>query len=193
MGPTTHWPSIDVDDKGNTYIVWTEDGKGSRHGGVWYSYSKTAGRTWAKPISLDASRDGTDIWPWLAVGDPGRVAVAWLETNRKLPGNNAENAAPNDPWRIKAAQTVNGLGCDTCGRPGFRTTLATPKAVKRGTICTGGTVCQAELIDRRMGDYFTVEIDGTGRMYAGYSDVRQGGAVALPGFVQQTGGPRFLR
>jgi hypothetical protein len=75
--------------------------------------------------------------------------------------------------------------------PGFRVVAATPEPVHRGTICQGGTICQAQLVDRRMGDYFTIEIDGEGRMWAGYSDTRQGGAVALPGFVRQSGGPLF--
>src|ERR687891_1974167 len=77
-------------------------------------------------------------------------------------------------------------------RTGCRLATMTPDPVHRGTICQGCTACQAELVDRRMGDYFTVEIDATGRMWAGYSDTRRGGAVALPGFVRQAAGPRFL-
>jgi hypothetical protein len=63
----------------------------------------------------------------------------------------------------------------------------------RGTICQGGTVFQAEGIDRRLGDFFTIEVDNTGRMWGGYSDTRQGGAVALPAFVRQNGGPTLVR
>jgi hypothetical protein len=48
------------------------------------------------------------------------------------------------------------------------------------------------LIDRRLGDYFSVDVDGTGRMYAGYADTRVPGSVSLPGFVRQTGGPSLL-
>ena len=95
-------------------------------------------------------------------------------------------------WRVMAAQTMTGLGCARSDRSGFRTTVATPDPVHQGTICNQGTVCQAQLIDRRMADYFTVEIDQTGRIFAGYSDTRQGGIVALPGFVRQTGGPRLF-
>jgi hypothetical protein len=42
----------------------------------------------------------------------------------------------------------------------------------------GGTICQAQLIDRRLGDYFTIDIDTTGAVVAAYSDTRQGGAGA---------------
>jgi hypothetical protein len=60
-------------------------------------------------------------------------------------------------------------------------------------VCTGGTICQAELIDRRLGDYFTIDITWDGKLVAAYSDTRQGGAVALPAFFKQTGGPSFNR
>ena len=62
-----------------------------------------------------------------------------------------------------------------------------------GTVCMGGTTCQAMLIDRRLGDYFTIDIDTTGALVAAYSDTRQGGAVSLPAFLRQTGGTSFLK
>ena len=187
----SHWPAIDVDRKGNLYIVWDEKGGGGRDAGVYYSYSTNAGNSWAEPIRVDGSND-TDLWPWLAVGAPGKVAIVWLEASKKLPDNDAETSGDHT-WRIIAAQTLNGLGCRGSDASGFRRAVATPKPVHRGTICNSGTVCQAQGIDRRMGDYFTVAIDNTGRMWAGYSDTRQGGSVALPGFVRQSGGPKFGR
>jgi len=62
-----------------------------------------------------------------------------------------------------------------------------------GTICMGGTICQAEAVDRRLGDYFTIDVDTTGALVAAYSDTRQGGAVSLPAFLRQTGGPKFAK
>jgi hypothetical protein len=186
----SHWPSFDLDPAGNLYITWDESGQGGRDAGVWFSYSADRGATWADPVRVDP--DGrTDIWPWLAAGDNGRVAVAWLEAGRRLPNHDAETPGEHG-WRVVGAQTLNGHGCRHSETPGFRVATMTPDPVHRGTICQGGTVCQAELVDRRMGDYFTVEIDETGRVWAGYSDTRRGGAVALPGFVRQAGGPRFL-
>lgn len=185
----SHWPAVDVDAAGNVYIVWDEGGAGERPAGVYYSYSTTAGRTWADPVRVDAN-NRTDLWPWLVVGAPGKVALAWLEADTELPDSNVETPGEHG-WRIVMAQTLNGLGCRTSGTPGFRTSVATPEPVHTGTICNSGTVCQAQGVDRRMGDYFTISIDLTGRLWAGFSDTRQGGAVALPGFVRQTGGPKF--
>jgi hypothetical protein len=44
-----------------------------------------------------------------------------------------------------------------------------------------------------LGDYFTIDIDWSGRLVAAYSDTRQGGSVALPAFFRQTGGTSFNR
>ncbi|MDQ3940948.1 MAG: hypothetical protein M3238_06345 [Actinomycetota bacterium] len=187
----SHWPAFDIDSQGNLYLVWDESGEGDRAAGVYYSYSTDEGRTWAHPIRVDET-DDTDLWPWLAVGARGKVAIAWLEASEKLPGNDAETSGDHG-WRIVAAQSLNGLGCGGGRSPSFRTSVATPKPIHRGTICNSGTVCQAQGIDRRLGDYFSIEIDGTGALWAGYSDTRQGGAVALPGYFRQTGGPRFGR
>lgn len=185
-----HWPSFDLDPEGNLYVAWDETGKGGRSAGVYYSYSTDRGGSWAAPVRVSRGHR-TAIWPWVAVGDPGRVTVSWLEAGRHLPGNDPETPGQHG-WRIRAAVSLNGLGCPRSPEPGFAVSTATRRPVHRGTICNGGTVCQAQGVDRRMGDFFTTAVDNTGRMWAGYSDTRQGGAVALPGFVRQTGGPRLV-
>jgi hypothetical protein len=188
----SHWPAIDVDRRGNVYIVWDEGGNGSRAAGVWYSYSTDAGRTWAPPVRVDQD-DSTDIWPWIAVGDSGRVAIAWFGNDHQLPQHDAEQAGPDDGWNVYVAQTLTGLGCRGSTSAGFRVSRATPEPFHVGTVCMGGTICQAQLVDRRLGDYFTIDIDNSGAVVAAYSDTRQGGAVSLPAFFRQTGGPSFLR
>ena len=188
----SHWPAIDTDVDGNVYITWDENGGGDRAAGVWYSYSTDGARTWAPPTRVDES-DATDLWPWIAVGAPGRVAVAWFGNDNKLPDNDPEQATDDDPWNVYVAQTLTGLGCGRTSSPGFTVVKATPEPFHVGTVCTGGTICQAELIDRRLGDYFTIDIDWSGRLVAAYSDTRQGGAVALPAFFRQVGGTIFNR
>jgi LPXTG-motif cell wall-anchored protein len=185
-----HWPAFDLDPAGNLYITWDENGGGERPAGVYYSWSTDEGRTWAKPVRLDQD-EKTDIWPWLAVGDTGRVAVSWFQADVELPDQNAETAGDHG-WRVVAAASLTGLGCGPNTTPGFSVSTATPNPVHTGTICQQGTTCQAQLVDRRLGDYFSIEIDGHGRMYAAYSDTQQGGSVSLPGFVRQKGGPSFL-
>src|SRR4051812_14333171 len=187
----SHWPAIDVDSAGNVYVVWDEGGHGSRPAGVYYSYSIDGARTWAAPTRVDPD-DHTDIWPWIAAGSPGRVAIAWFGNDHRLPENDAEQAGPNDPWNLYVAQTLTGLGCTGSSAPGFKVTRATPEPFHVGTVCMGGTICQAQLVDRRLGDYFTIDVDTTGALVAAYSDTRQGGSVALPAFFRQTGGTTYL-
>ncbi len=187
----SHWPAFHLDPSGNLYLVWDEGGDGNRPAGVWYAYSDDAGRTWSDPIRVDPD-DRTDIWPWIAVGDEGRVGIAWFGTNEALPDHNAERADEDNPWHVYVAQTLNGLGCTDSAVPGFTVVQATPEPFHVGTICQGGTICQAQLVDRRLGDYFSIEVDGTGALVAAYSDTRQGGSVALPAFFRQTGGASFF-
>lgn len=185
-----HWPSIDVASDGSIYATWDESGEGPRPAGIYFSSSGDGGRTWLAPKRLDS--DGrTDIWPWLAVGDSGRVAVAWLEADVALPKEDAETPGTHG-WRVMMVETTSGLGC-AGGAPVFSApTAATPDPVHTGTICQGGTACQAQAIDRRMGDYFSVGVDATGAAFVGVSDTRKGGAVSLPLFVRQSGGTSLL-
>ena len=186
-------PTFDMDAEGNLYIVWTENGTGERPAGIWYSYSTDRAKSWAAPIRVDPGKQ-TDIWPWISVGEPGKVSIVYLATDAVLENNNAELAAEDDEWHVISAHTFDGLGCGRSEAPGFNLTQASKDPVHRGTICMGGTVCQAQLIDRRLGDYFANEIDGQGHTYISVSTTtpeEAGGAVALPLVIRQVSGPRF--
>ncbi len=185
-----HWPAFALDPSGNLYLTWDEAGGPARPAGIYYSRSTDAGRHWAAPVKVNTSAH-TAIWPWIGVGDNGRVGIAWLEADRVLPKNDAQTSGSYG-WRIVGAATTTGLGCAASATPSFSVAVATPTPIHTGTICTGGTVCQAELVDRRLGDYFSVDVDRTGRMYVGYSDTQTAAAVSLPAFVRQRGGPSLL-
>ncbi len=181
-----HWPAFDLDPSGNLYMVWDDNGVGDLEAGIYYSYSTTAGKTWSKPLRVNTN-DNTAIWPWIGVGDDGKVGIAWFEADVALPNHNGATQGDHG-WRVVGATSITALGCEGGKKPSFAVATMTPEPIHVGTICQGGTVCQATATDRRLGDYFSVDIDGEGMMYAGYSDTRQGGAVSLPGFVRQNGG-----
>jgi hypothetical protein len=182
-----HWPSFDIDAEGNLYVTWDERGTGDRPAGIYYSSSTDGGRTWTAAQRVSRTTN-TQIWPWISVGDKGNVAIAWFEADVELPDHDAETPGDHG-WRVVMAGTENGLGCATGPQPGWAVSTATADPIHRGTICQGGTACQAMAIDRRLGDFFTIDIDMSGRAWAGYSDTSKGGATALPGFVRQEGGP----
>jgi hypothetical protein len=185
-----HWPAFDLDPAGNLYLTWDESGTGGRPAGIYYSRSTDRGKHWATPVRVNTNTH-TAIWPWIGVGDNGRVGIAWLEADRTLPANDAETSG-SYPWRIVGAATTTGLGCSGSATPSFSVAVATPTPIHTGTICQGGTTCQATLTDRRLGDYFSVDVDNTGRMYVGYSDTQINAGVSLPAFVRQRSGPALL-
>lgn len=182
--------AIDLDPAGNVYITWDERVEGEREPGIWFSSSKDGARTWSTPVRVDDGT-GTAIWPWIAVGDEGRASISWLQADTQLPDNDAETPGDHG-WRIAVAATTTGLGCAQSSTPSFTRAFATQEPVHRGTICQSGTTCQGTLTDRRLGDYISMDIDGKGFAYVGYSDTRVPGAVSLPGFVRQSGGPSML-
>jgi len=180
-------PSYRVDPDQNVHIVWCESGGGARDAGIYYSVSEDEGRNWSDPLELNDGPE-TVIWPWMAVGDAGRPAIVWLKASRELPDHDPETVG-NHTWSVIAAGSRNSLA----GNPKFHEEVATPRPIHQGTICGSGTVCQAQGVDRRLGDFFSVQVDNEGRMWIGYPDTRQGGAVCLPGFVRQEGGIEFYK
>lgn len=185
-----HWPAFDLDPSGNVYMVWDDNGVGELPAGIYYAYSTDAGKTWSKPQRVN-NNTNTAIWPWIGVGDDGRVGIAWFEADTELPNHDAETQGTHG-WRVVGATSITALGCAGGKLPSFSVATMTPDPIHTGTICQGGTACQATATDRRLGDYFSVEVDGEGRMVAAYSDTRQGGSISLPGFVRQNGGASLL-
>lgn len=187
-------PTFAMDDAGNLYATWPEDGS-VRERGIYYAYSSDQGQSWSTPQRVDDTPEDK-LWPWVAVGAPGQVAVAWLQTNVATDSSSPGEAdAADKPWQVMLAYTSSGLGCIGEGSAAklaaFSVMQASDEPPHTGTICQGGTLCQAQLIDRRLGDYFGLEVAGDGSVHIAMSDTRQGGAVALPLHIRQVGGPKL--
>jgi len=187
-------PTFAIDDAGNLYATWPEGGS-VRPRGIYYAYSTDQGQSWSVPQRVDDAPEDK-IWPWIAVGAPGQVALGWLQTNAATTSDTpGEVDAADKPWHVMLAHTHSGLGCgdDTSAAriAAFKVTQATGEAPHIGTVCQGGTLCQAQLIDRRLGDYFGLEVAGDGSVHIAMSDTRQGGGVALPLHIRQTGGAKL--
>jgi hypothetical protein len=111
----SHWPAFDLDPTGNLYVTWDESGQGERPAGVYYATSRDGARTWSAPVRVDTD-DNTDIWPWLAVGDDGRVAIAWLEADVALPDNDAETAGDHGQMSVLSSVSTR-IGSDQVRAP----------------------------------------------------------------------------
>ena len=187
---STIGPTLDIDARGNLFVVWDDDGSANREKGIWFTYSTDRGLTWAEAVKIDQAGEGTAFWPWVAAGESGAI-VTWLQHDEPVPGNEPQNATGD--WYVMTSLV---RGCDLDEVPGVDTLAAptTParayeEPVHQGTICTGGTTCQAVAVDRRLGDYFANAIDRDGNTYISVADTMQGGAVSLPRVIRQVGGP----
>ncbi len=184
-------PTFDMDAEGNLYATWS-DNPANDKAGIFYASSTDQGETWSTPIKLDTSAHD-DVWPWIAVGEKGNVAVAWLESNKATNATlGGEAGGEGTEWHVKVATSTSALGCDASDTAAFTVTTASSEPVHVGTICQHGTTCQADRTDRRLGDYFTVEVDAEGAVHVAVSDTRQGGAISLPLHIRQTDGPLLV-
>ena len=186
-------PTFAIDDAGNLYATWPEQGS-VRPRGIYYAYSTDQAQTWSTPQRVDTAAEDK-LWPWIAVGAPGQVVISWLQTNVATNSPSPGEVGDNKPWHVMAAHTSSGLGCEgetsAARLAAFNVVQASDEPPHTGTVCQGGTLCQALLIDRRLGDYFAVEVAGDGSVHIAVSDTRQGGAVALPLHIRQVGGPKL--
>src|SRR5204863_6594903 len=132
------------------------------------------------------------MWPWIVAGDDGRVALVWYQTT----------AAHPDQFSIYAAYTMNGHGsrvrCSD-GRvhfipPQLRVVDASSRPIAVGDICLDGTACNAnpsfQAGDRRLGDFFTVNFDHSGRIFITSGDTMLRSPTGVP---KMTGNPVFIR
>ncbi|MBW3663272.1 MAG: hypothetical protein KY469_09255 [Actinobacteria bacterium] len=144
---------------------------------------------------------GDVLWSWLVAGEDGRVAIAWY------------HIFPDEPesFYIYVAQTLNAKGtmydCDGNGveefvPPQWTISNASLRPIHVGAVCLGGTGCNAntdfEAGDRRLGDYFQINHDRSGRLIIASGDTMlrslTGGPkpVANPIFIGQSDGALLL-
>jgi hypothetical protein len=121
--------NVSVDWAGNVYSVYTED----HH--VYYSFSRDHGTTWHGPYRI-TGKAGTQIFPWSAAGDAGKLDVVYYQTGyystKKTPDTYPRRAA----WSVGLAQDLHAL------KPGSIWTrrTATP-IIHRGGVCESGVAC----------------------------------------------------
>ena len=168
------------------------------NGIVEFSYFNRKTKKWARPMKMPIP-EGDTLWPWIAAGDDGRVVAVWLQSL----------AADTQSFYVYAAYSTNGHGsyvrCSD-GKlhfkpPVFRVVNVSGRPVHVGDICLLGTACNIDPeYDRRLGDYFTVNIDNDGRIFVVVPDTRLRSAsgspkpVANPLFIRQSGGvPAYRR
>ena len=187
--------AVAVDKAGNVYRAAAGGYKGSSDrradGSVTFNYFDRKKMKWADDAVTIPTGEGDMLWPWVAAGDDGRVAVTWLQSK---PGKPTE-------FYIYVAQTLNAHGTTvTCKNgtkkfiePQWSVANASKKPVHRGPICLSGTACNASPSfpegDRRLGDFHTINYDKNGRLFITSGDTTIPNALGGP---KPVGNPIFI-
>jgi hypothetical protein len=203
-----HWPAIAIDSNDTIYLVWdTADsvpGQDSQCGNpapaansIKMAVSRDFGRTFSKPMTIAHPGNARVFWPWLTVGDPGKVSVIWYQNDRIVD----VDCQPSNVWAYEA-QIFNA---DNPGHASTSVVNASGRPVSENSVCQGGTTCVAESFDpsgskdRRLGDYFTNAVDQRGCVIIATGDATQTDPVtgqplpvSLPLFIQQDSGPPLV-
>jgi PKD repeat protein len=171
--------AVDVDSAGNVFLTWADQAH------VFMAVSIDRGQTWE--ISQVTETPGTRVLPWITGGDAGRIGLTWYESDQEGDSDDI-NGMENASWGVKAAICINALSEN-------RTFLISTIQgyAHTGTIKTTGASDQPA--DRDLGDFFTCDVDGLGRLVVTYGADGDDGAnvrQAVVMFGKQIDGP-FLK
>jgi hypothetical protein len=164
--------AADVDEAGNLYYAWVEAGSFD----VLYATSKDRGEHWTKPIRLNPPASETTVFPWVAAGKKGDVAIAWYGT----PTGDDPSAEPdNAAWNVWVARTLDG----TSANPTFQVGRMTQTPNHFGSICLSGLGCDIPPEgDRSLGDFFEIDIAPDGTLLAAFNDNGRAHDPLVPSF-----------
>ena len=183
-----------VDAAGNAYLATA--GQDTDGGYVDFSYFDRDAEAWGEVSQIPLPFDGRAMWSWVTAGDEGRVNVSWMMSPADDPRS----------FHLVSATTLNATGTTvTCPDgstafvpPQWSVAVATPDPIHVGAVCLSGTTCNlntGEGGDRRLGDFFTTEVDPEGRVFLVSADTTLESAfggpkpVGNPIFVLQDEGP----
>lgn len=193
-----------IDRAGNLYVVWSQssvDSTGNNSGSsqVYMAVSTDHGATWGAPVRVTAATTNlqTNVFPWIAAGDSGRVDIVWY-------GTPTLGSCPSQPcgpgaltsahWYVMMAQTLNAVSKGAPNpAPSFAATQVSEVSNHFGEICTMGIGCTTGG-DRGLADFLSVTVGLKGEANVVWSDavnqnLNGGTSAALIAFNRQIAGP----
>jgi hypothetical protein len=193
------FPSAAMDDAGNIYLVWATDERDSDGGGcsgngtpqsnaVYLAVSKDLGKTWSAPKIVSSTPGKLAFWAWAVGGDAGKVSVVWYQSDRLADLDCESSNISIYDANITGATNPATMHVDVVNASG--------RPIDDGQVCQGGTGCVATGGDRRLGDYFTNNLDANGCVMIASGDTMTHDAItggplptSLPIIMRQTSGP----
>jgi hypothetical protein len=178
---TTGGSQSDTSCDYHLWVVWSKDG-----GTTWDGGGGMLPGTAAKAYEVDPSKKPqTDLFPTIAAGLPGHVAVGWLRTNTIVPtdplgkfqpggcAGPATAGVPTYPpackWNLFAAQSLNLTRKP--GQESWTIQQLTPKPMHVGDICNLGIACIPNVSNRNLLDFNSEALDPTtGCVHIAYAD-----------------------
>ncbi len=143
-----------ADDAGNVYLTWGEAINGTVE--IFVAGSRDDGRTWTDKIRVDAADNNhSKVFPAIAAGADGKVAIAYYESEQPGLPDNTHN------WTVNLAWTS-----DIWNGTWSRGNLAGGAIIKDGPICISGTTCTG---GREFLDYFALQRMPDGRVATVYN------------------------
>lgn len=139
-------------DGSRLLVAWSDASDGRL--AIWLSSSTDGGRSWSKAWKV-SSDDETATMPWVA-SSQGRTWVAYLSTPKALTTADGQDAV-GAPWSVVAARVdaqderVEARG-PALAEPAHVGVLSKPVGQGGGPF------------DRSFGDFFTIAVDGQGKL-----------------------------
>ncbi len=139
---------IAIDRAGNLYVTWSQatvDSTGNISGSsqIYMAVSTDHGAHWGSPVRVTAATPSlqTNLFPWIAAGDAGRVDIVWYGTPTlgSCPNQPCGSSAIQAHWSVMMAQSLNAIvkGAPNA-TPSFATTQVSEVSNHFGAICTMG-------------------------------------------------------
>ena len=193
-----------LDRAGNPYVTWAVQSGDLPHTNaeddqwdVYTSASFDGGDSWngasdgtGAPYKVTSTK-GTHVFPAVAAGDPGNVAIAYIATPFVIPqlpyGKPMPGGGSPAEWNVFLARTTNYQS----GKPTWTTEQLTSKPFHKGDVCTLGIFCLAgEPLgsNRDILDFIDVIGDPAGMVHVAYTDTEiPNGGIIVANQVQGQG------
>jgi len=171
-----------MDTKGGLYALFSLRLGGHTETHLYLMSSTDHGVTWSAPHQVDSGGLNSDVFPAIAVGDPGRVAMAWYGS--KSHDFNDTKAM----WSMMYAVTTDALSPN----PTFHQTRMSGEFPVHGAdVCQAGTFCAVTNGNRDLADYQTGAVDPCGWAQFVYTDDYSGSGSTR--VARQVGGTNLYQ